>query len=79
MIITVYSCTTGKNIDGKETVVANEGFALWKENCVRCHNAPSPLTYSDDQWDIIGTHMRLRANLTKKDTEEIIHFLQKIN
>lgn len=73
----IYSCVAGKKVQEETTAVS--GFILWKQNCVRCHNVPSPAAYSDEQWDIIGTHMRLRANLTKKETEEIIRFLQTIN
>ena len=55
------------------------GAQLWGENCVRCHNAPSPSSFSDDQWETVTMHMRVRANLNAKETSEIVDFLQMAN
>jgi hypothetical protein len=55
------------------------GAQLWAENCTRCHNVRPPSQYSDQQWDLIVTHMRLRANLTGQESREIIKFLQASN
>ena len=52
------------------------GAQLWGENCNRCHNAPSMEQYSNPQWEVIGTHMKLKANLTDEETKKIISFLQ---
>lgn len=59
--------------------VEKSGAILWGENCSRCHNAPDPSAFSDVQWEAIGTHMRIRAGLTAKDTQKIIVFLQQSN
>ena len=67
------SCAPSKEIQAKS------GAQLWGENCIRCHNIPSPSDFSDDQWDLIGTHMRIRANLTMVETEKIIEFLKLSN
>ena len=67
------SCSVSEKIQTKI------GAQLWGENCVRCHNVPSPADFSDDQWDLIGTHMRVRANLTKEETGKIIDFLKMAN
>lgn len=55
------------------------GAQLWGENCVRCHNAPPPTAYGDDQWTVIGQHMRVRANITRDETEKIIEFMKNAN
>ena len=55
------------------------GAQLWGENCSRCHNVPSPGDFSDGDWELIGAHMRMRANLTAKETEKIIEFMQTVN
>ena len=62
-----------------EEIKEKDGALLWSENCNRCHNAPSPADYSDAQWEIIGTHMKVRANLTDEETKEIVEFLQSAN
>jgi hypothetical protein len=55
------------------------GAQLWAENCTRCHNLRPPTQYSPQQWDLIVTHMRLRADLTGEETREITKFLQASN
>jgi cytochrome c1 len=52
---------------------------LWGENCIRCHNAPSSGDYSNAQWETIGMHMKLRANLTDVETNKIVEFLKSSN
>ena len=61
------------------TVQVKSGAQLWGENCVRCHNIPSPSDFSDPQWELIGTHMRTRANLTADETLKIVNFLKTAN
>ena len=52
------------------------GEKLWSQNCRRCHNQFSPDTFSPSQWDVVATHMRVRANLTATEHEKILKFLQ---
>jgi hypothetical protein len=68
------SCTTNKQI-----VAEKPGAQLWGENCQRCHNAPTPTAFNDEQWETIGTHMELRAGLTEDETKKIIEFLKSAN
>jgi hypothetical protein len=58
---------------------AKSGNQLWAENCARCHNNRSPSSYSDAQWEVVATHMRVRGNLTGPETEAILRFLQTAN
>lgn len=55
------------------------GAQLWGENCMRCHNAASPAAYNNTDWETIGLHMRIRANLTAEETNKIVEFLQSAN
>lgn len=55
------------------------GAQLWAENCTRCHYSRPPTQYSAQQWDLVVTHMRLRADLTGQEAGEIIKFLQSSN
>ena len=58
-------------------VAAKSGAQLWAENCQRCHNTPSPSTFSHEQWETVGMHMQTRALLTAKEREKIVAFLQQ--
>ncbi|HID39212.1 MAG TPA: cytochrome c [Calditrichaeota bacterium] len=69
----VASCAASKPVTDKP------GALLWGENCVRCHNAPSPNAFSDTQWEAIGKHMRVRANLTEDEVNKIVEFLSMAN
>jgi hypothetical protein len=62
-----------------EKITDKSGAQLWGENCMRCHNSPPPDDYSDAQWETIGMHMRLRANLTNDEEKKIVEFLQSGN
>ena len=63
-------CTASQKLNEKT------GVQLWGENCGRCHNAPGRGEFRSDNWDVIGQHMRARANLTGKDTDKILAFLK---
>jgi cytochrome c1 len=58
-----------------QKVAAKSGAQLWAENCQRCHNTPSPNSFSHEQWVTIGLHMQTRAQLTDKEREKIVAFL----
>ena len=55
---------------------APNGSKLWAQNCIRCHNSRPPNTFSDAQWDVVMTHMRIRANLTATEHKAISEFIQ---
>ncbi len=62
-----------------EAILNKSGAQLWGENCNRCHNAPDPMTYSDDQWDVATEHMRQKALLTDREITKIREFLKNAN
>lgn len=68
------SCTTQR-----EAVKLKSGAELWGENCIRCHNTPSPASFNNVDWETIGMHMQIRANLTKEETDKIVEFLKSAN
>lgn len=55
------------------------GAQYWGETCNRCHLAPSPADYNDTDWETISLRMRIRANLTDKESTEIEAFLKSAN
>ena len=62
-----------------EEILMKSGAQLWGENCNRCHNAPDPATYSDDQWDVITEHMRHKALLTDTEISKVREFMKAAN
>jgi len=77
-ILTVFmleSCSTEQVTAYKN----KSGAQLWGENCIRCHNTPSPAAYNDTDWSTIGLHMRIRANLSKEQSEKIFDFIKSAN
>ena len=60
-----------------QKVASKTGVQLWAENCQRCHNTPSPATFSHEQWETVGLHMQSRALLTNDERDKIIAFLQQ--
>lgn len=55
------------------------GAKAWADNCARCHNMRDPREFTDGQWQVIVTHMRLRGGLTGQDARDILAFLQAAN
>lgn len=66
----ISSCTVSQKVENKT------GTQLWGENCGRCHNAPGPGEFSNSNWDIIGKHMRVRANITESEEKKIVEYLK---
>lgn len=71
----VISCSSNRSV----LVDAKTGVQLWGENCIRCHNIPSPAAFNDHDWSAIEMHMKVRANLTKVETERIFKFIKSAN
>jgi cytochrome c2 len=71
LFIFVNGCVESKQ------VAAKSGAQLWAENCQRCHNTPSPTSFSSEQWKTIGMHMQTRALLTNNERDKIVEFLQQ--
>ena len=71
LVAVMNSCMESRKVADKS------GAQLWAENCQRCHNTPSANTFSHEQWVTIGMHMQTRAQLTDKERDKIISFLQQ--
>jgi len=59
-----------------KAVAAKTGVQLWSENCQRCHNTPSPASFSSEQWETIGMHMQTRSLITQTEREKIVEFMK---
>ena len=75
VLLTIASCSAEKTAAYKN----RSGAQLWGENCVRCHNTPSPASYNDTDWSTIKLHMKVRANLTSSQADKIFEFIQSAN
>jgi cytochrome c2 len=71
IITVIYSCKASQK------VAAKSGAQLWAENCQRCHNTPSPSTFSPEQWETVGMHMQTRALITDDERKKIVDFLKQ--
>ena len=69
--LSINSCAVSQKVANKS------GAQLWAENCQRCHNTPSPSSFSADQWETIGMHMQTRALITEKERDKVVMFLQQ--
>ena len=83
-VVFLYSCSSSESstytkIDSNNVAYSKSGAQLWGENCVRCHSIPSPSAYNDTDWDTIGLHMKIRANLTSIESDKIFDFLKSAN
>jgi len=70
--VSVTGCQTTNKVVAKES-----GAQLWSQKCQSCHNAPPPNAFSPQQWDVIIDHMRVKANLTKQESDKIVAFLKQ--
>ena len=52
---------------------APDGEEVYKANCTRCHNTPPSL--NQRQARVVVSHMRVRANLTARDANAVMHYL----
>lgn len=55
------------------------GVQAWGQNCARCHNAPPPGAFRDEDWNVITHHMKLRANMTDPEIKTVLAYLQATN
>jgi mono/diheme cytochrome c family protein len=56
-----------------------EGARIYGDVCGSCHNARSPLERDDRDWVTIMNHMRIRANMTGQQVQDVLAFLQATN
>lgn len=65
--------TPSQTTSSNSTQDLAEGQRVLQQNCTRCHNAPEGL--SPRVTGTIIRHMRVRAQLSKHDEQELLRFL----
>ncbi len=79
-LVAIAGCASDSGEKPAEGAPETKGAAqIWAENCGRCHNVRSPSQYSDAQWEVIGSHMRVRGYLTGAEQRTIVEFLKAGN
>lgn len=63
----------------KEAKPALDGGKVYAWNCGSCHSERYPSERNDADWEMIATHMRVRANLTADQTAAVLRYLQENN
>ena len=71
--------SSGETGDKAASQPSKGGAQLWAENCIRCHNARDPRSYTDSEWTVVMHHMRVRANLTAEEHRAILEYLKASN
>ena len=79
IIVCAFFITLSNGCYVSKKVADKSGAQLWGENCGRCHNAPPPGEFNNDNWEIVGAHMQVRANMTQTDIDKIIDFMKSAN
>ncbi len=69
--------TVGSKTVGSKTVL--DGAKVFAWNCGSCHSERYPKEHSDAEWDLIVTHMRVRANLTGEQARAVLRYLKENN
>jgi len=52
---------------------SSDGERIFQQNCSRCHNAPE--TFPQSISGTIVRHMRMRANLSQREEQELLKYL----
>ena len=70
----------GPGTTAPEKPVAKTGLSgadLYAIHCNRCHAERYATEFTAGQWKTIMIHMRVRANITAHDANEILKYLQE--
>lgn len=70
LVIPTEVLTQGKELSGAE---------VYSANCGKCHSERYPSERTDDEWQLIVSHMRVRAGLTAKEARAVLEYLQENN
>lgn len=77
-IITILLSCAPQSLYAKKSrpeVSPTRGKILWANTCSRCHSLPSPDKLSKKHWHVSIAHMRVRAQLTGEEAQDILAFL----
>lgn len=55
------------------------GDKIFRDNCTKCHQERGPMEKTDKEWRVVVTHMRTIAQLTAKEANLVLKYLQENN
>lgn len=55
------------------------GAKVFAENCSRCHEAPDPASRDGREWRAISLHMRVFADISREEQQQVLNFLRTYN
>lgn len=77
LALTVSACAGGPQPEREAPTLA-EGGRIWANTCDRCHNLRPPRQFTAEEWPVIVTHMRTRADLTRREAEAVAAYLSRV-
>jgi len=77
MFVGAVVITIAKDVETAPVKKKLSGEQLYAINCARCHAERYPTEWTKGEWKTLMTHMRVRANLPAKQSEEILKYLQE--
>lgn len=69
---------SGNPAPNRSTSEVARGGRIWAGTCNRCHNLRPPAQFTAEQWPIIVSHMRARADLTRQQAEAVAAYLEQV-
>jgi mono/diheme cytochrome c family protein len=79
VVLLATACASGSVQERGMQDMAADGATLWRETCSHCHNLRSAQEFTAQQWPIIVSHMRTRADLSKSEAEAIAAYLMRLS
>lgn len=75
ILLVAAGCATMGSGDGMQQMNTASAAELWRATCSHCHNLRGAQEYTAEQWSVIVSHMRTRADISKSDAERIAAYL----
>lgn len=78
-LLALPTASLGQSPAGQNPAEVARGAELYGQICGRCHNLRAATERTDREWVTIMFHMRVRANLSRSQSDAILAFLQATN
>ncbi|MGD2067187.1 MAG: cytochrome c [Gemmatimonadota bacterium] len=77
LALALSGCAGGPQPEPEAPTLA-EGGRIWANTCDRCHNLRPPGQFTAEEWPVIVSHMRTRADLTRREAEAVAAYLARV-
>ncbi|MGD2045829.1 MAG: cytochrome c [Gemmatimonadota bacterium] len=79
ILLVAAGCASMGSGSGENRMNTASGAELWRATCSHCHNLRGAQEYTAEQWSIIVSHMRTRAEISRSDAERIAAYLATLS